>query len=305
MRCASLRIVPTLPNFSHSRSDPVTFTRPADAWRVLSNLLEFQLMSFGGSKGSSKSSTNQQASSTSTETPNNLPYVQQGWDLASKLFGNTNDNGATFNNGRDLAATGANAATGAITGGLNTAGQLANGGTGNAANKYLTPFADGSMNGSNPYFQNTIDLLTQSLRPQVDGNFAASGRYGSGANAHAFADALTKAASGMAYQNYNDSTNRSLQAGQALSANNANSTGQQISALDVLRGLSGQATQPGTSEASLGLTPANTYAGLLQAFGPGGGSQTSNGTSSGTVKGSSSSMGFSFDLSKLFPIPTR
>lgn len=261
-------------------------------------------MSFGASKGSSKSASNQTQSATSSETPNNLPFLQKGWNLADQLFGSASGPaGAAVNGGIGNAAAGANAATGAITGALGTAGNLANGATVNGANQYLTPFANGSMSGNNPYFQNTVDMLAQSLRPQIDGSFGAAGRYGSGANAHAFADALSKQAGGLAYQNYGDMMNRQLSSAGQLSANNTNSTGQQINALDVIRGLGSTAAQPGATEAATGGLPQSLYAQVMSALGAGGGTQNSSGTANGTATGNTNSSGFSANLMDLFKIP--
>lgn len=58
------------------------------------------------------------------------------------------------------------------------------------------------LSAGNPYFQGMVNQLSQTIEPQVDSSFAMNGRTGSGAQANAFASALTNAAANLAYQNY-------------------------------------------------------------------------------------------------------
>jgi hypothetical protein len=258
-------------------------------------------MSLGGGKSTTKQSSQQQqqAAGTQSFTPGNLDQLKVGWNIADQLLG---QNAPAGNNavgqGLNLTQTGANAASGAATSGLSAALGFGNGGTANDANQYLTPFANGSMSGNNPNFQSMVDLLSKSLQPQIDGSFAASGRYGSGANANAFADALTKESGNLAYQNYGDSLNRQLQAGGQLSANNTNATGQSINALDLINGLGSTATGAGGALSAAGYGPSTTFAQILQALGQGGGTGTTSSTGSGTATGKSntSEMGFKASL---------
>jgi hypothetical protein len=75
----------------------------------------------------------------------------------------------------------------------------------NAAQGYDTHLLNGDFLGAgNPYFQNMVGQIGQAIQPQIDSQFNQNGRYGSGASANAFADALAKQAGSLAYQNYGD-----------------------------------------------------------------------------------------------------
>jgi hypothetical protein len=226
--------------------------------------------------------TSSTGASSQTATPNNLAALMQGWGAASGMLDATNGKAADNTNlGLDLMTRGAQAGSDAAIRGLNTAGDIA-GGNVNDANKFLTPFADGSMSGANPHFNNMVASLARSLQPQVDGNFAAAGRYGSGANANAFADALTKQAGDLAYQNYGDSMNRQLNAGSQLSQNNATSTGQRLNALDLINGLTSTAAGAGGAALTAGQQPLRNFAEILGMFGSGGGTTTGTQQQDGT-----------------------
>lgn len=253
----------------------------------------------GGGKNSSKSKTNQLTDTNTynsgTATPNNLPALQQGWNIADQLVSGTAPQGTSLaQTGLNLTGTGANAASGAATSGLNTALQFGNGGTANDANQYLTPFADGSMSGSNPNFQTILDQFARNTQAATDGSFAASGRYGSGANANAFNSAVANEAGQLGYQNYSDSLNRQLQAGQQLSTNNANATGQSITALDLINGLGTTAVGAGAADLAAGNSPALTYAQILQMLGAGGGAATNVGTTNVNNRSTTSNVGKNF-----------
>jgi hypothetical protein len=254
-------------------------------------------MSFTGQKGSSSEKSNQ--TSSQTETPNNLPALQQGWTAAQNLLAGTPASNAAL----ALLTANANNASGAANSGLTTAtNYAAPGATTNPANTYLTPFADGSMTGNNnPAFQNVVDQITRAAQQSTDGGFAASGRYGSGANANAFNSAVANEAGQLGYANYNDSVNRQLTAAQNLSQNNTNSVNQALVALGLVPGLGQASTGAGQAAYGAATAPTTTYADILSLLGSGGG--TTNGTASGTASGTSSSMGFkiapSFSLGPL------
>lgn len=256
------------------------------------------------SKTSGKTSSQQTGtqSASGSATPNNLPALQHGWNIADQLVGATAPQGtALTSSGLDLTGVGANATSGAAVGGLNQALAFgAPGGTTNGANGYLTPFADGSMSGQNPGFQSVLDQFARGAQAATDGSFGASGRYGSGANANAFNSAVANKAGDLTYQNYGDSLARQLAAGQQLSTNNANSTGQSISALDLIHGLGGAATGAGAVATQAGTTPALTFAQILQALGAGGGTTSQTGTTSATGSGKSSSTSMGLDLGSFF-----
>ncbi|MGL4651486.1 MAG: tail fiber domain-containing protein, partial [Caldilineaceae bacterium] len=116
---------------------------------------------------------------------------------------------------------------------------------------------------NNPYFQSMVDQSINAARPSIDSAFASSGRLGSGAHAAAFADAATRAATSLGYQDY--SRERGYQnmaagsagqlaggagqiagmgAGLLSQGAGADATGAQLSALAAqLYGQSGQAAQ--------------------------------------------------------------
>lgn len=254
-------------------------------------------------KNSGKTSQQQQqtASGVSSATPNNLGALQTGWNIADNLVNANAPAGQNaVGNGLALTTTGANAASGAATAGLNTALNIGNGNNTNAANGYLTPFANGSMSGNNPNFQAVLDQFSRGAQSATDGNFAASGRYGSGANANAFNSAVANKAGDLSYQNYGDSLTRQLQASGQLSANNIASGQQQLTALDLINGLGATATGAGGALTAAGNNPALTFAQIIQALGAGGGTGTTSQTSSGTASGKSSSTSTTIDPAKAF-----
>lgn len=262
-------------------------------------------MTFGSNKGSTSNAqnSNYNGSQSQTETPNNLAALQKGWGAASDLLTGSNP---TANSALDLLLKGATSATNAATGATGTAGgYAAPGATTNGANGYLTPFASGAMTGSsNPFFQNLVDQATRSAQQATDGNFAASGRYGSGANANAFNTAVANMAGQLGYSNFNDSLNRQVGAADTLSTNNANSTNQALTALGLIPSLTGATTSAGQAGYSAATAPTTTYADILALLGNGGGTSTgtSSGTSSGTSTGSSSSSGAGFNLGSLINV---
>jgi len=84
----------------------------------------------------------------------------------------------------------------------------------NSANSnQLTSTLNGDyLNSGNPAFQNMVNQVGQAIAPQVDSHFAANGRYGSGANANAFASAMANTAGNLAFQNYGNERQNQLRA---------------------------------------------------------------------------------------------
>lgn len=71
------------------------------------------------------------------------------------------------------------------------------------ANTYAQDVLGGRyLDAGNPHFQGMVNQIGQATRPQIDSQFASAGRYGSGAQANAFADSLTRQAGQLAFQNY-------------------------------------------------------------------------------------------------------
>lgn len=238
----------------------------------------------GGSKGSSNTSSNQQSNSTGTYTPSNLPFLQTGWNTAGSILAPTS--GTTPN----LAATGVNSIAGQVNPTTSAANTGLTFGSGfasgnyadNPANAYLTPYANGSfVNSSNPQFQGVVSQISNALQPQIDGSFAANGRYGSGANANAFASALTNETGNLSYQNYLQQQANQLAAAGQLSTNNSTGRTQQLQGLSLLPGLTTNAFTPGTAALTGAYAPLLAYISAIAA-GNGGGTTNQQGTSSGT-----------------------
>lgn len=68
------------------------------------------------------------------------------------------------------------------------------------------------LNAGNPYFSGMMNTVANDLRPRLDSQFAAAGRYGGGAHQQAMASALADAGSRLAYQNFGDERSRMMQA---------------------------------------------------------------------------------------------
>lgn len=150
----------------------------------------------GKSQGSSSSST----STTNTDMgpwSAQQPYLKFGFNQAQALY---NQGPQTYYPGQTVAAPSANTLAA-----QNATAQRALNGSPvmSSADNYLQNVLNGSyLSAGNPYFQSMISQIGQSLQPQTSSGFEAAGRYGSGAQAAAFADALTQQAGQLAYQNY-------------------------------------------------------------------------------------------------------
>jgi hypothetical protein len=144
------------------------------------------------------------SSSGSTSTTTNLgpwapqqPYLTYGFQQARNLF---DAGGPSYYPGAAVASPSADtlAAQRAI-----AQRALAGSPVLRSADDYLQNSLNGNyLSAGNPYFQGMVSQLGQSLQPQIASGFEAAGRYGSGSQAAAFADALSKQASQLAYQNY-------------------------------------------------------------------------------------------------------
>jgi hypothetical protein len=133
----------------------------------------------------------------------------------------------------------------------------------------------------------------------VDGQFAAAGRYGSGANANAFNTALTNQAGQLGYQNFSDSLNRQVNAAGQLSQNNTNSTNAALAALGLVPGLSTAAADAGSNLYGGATAPLTTFANIISMLGSGGGTTTGTQNSSTTGKTSGTGLGFSLSAKDL------
>lgn len=250
------------------------------------NQQQQQQQSQGQFQQQNQQQTGQTAQAGSTVT-NNFPYLTQGWGAASDFLNGSGANTDTVNSGVSQVGQGTAATTSSAISALEKLLAFGSGGTANPANDYLTPFANGSMTGANnPAFQQMVDQIGRSIQPAVDGSFAASGRYGSGANANAFNSAMADEAGKLAYQDYTDSLNRQVQASGALGQNNATATAQALEALGLIPQVGSAASTAGGNAISAGAAPLVTFADLIAALGSGGNTTSVAGTSNQAATGS-------------------
>lgn len=111
--------------------------------------------------------------------------------------------------------------------GMNTLDSIAGNGAGTGAygdvfrgianNSSIDPQAGGLLRSvaagehltdRNPFFQQQVDNSIAAARPSMDSAFASTGRLGSGAQAAAFADAATRTAGNLGYQDYSAERSR-------------------------------------------------------------------------------------------------
>lgn len=84
-----------------------------------------------------------------------------------------------------------------------------------AKDQVAATLAGDYLDAGNPYFAGMMQNVGQAIRPQFDAQFAKAGRYGSGAHAAAFADALARAGTEAAYQNWGQERDNMLKAASA------------------------------------------------------------------------------------------
>lgn len=135
------------------------------------------------------------------------PYLQQGYQGAQNLYQNytpqyyPNSTVADMNNDQ----------SGALNSIYNFG--MAPSASATAANNFATDTLNGNyLSAGNPYFGGMVNQIAQSVQPQVDSQFEAAGRYGSGAAANAFASALTNQAGQLAFNNYTNEQNNQIKA---------------------------------------------------------------------------------------------
>ena len=85
------------------------------------------------------------------------------------------------------------------------------------AQGYLTPYANGSMVGKNPYLNDIIAANQQATQNAVNSNFSKAGRYGSGAYASALGTALGNIDANLRYNDYGNQQANQLNAISGLS----------------------------------------------------------------------------------------
>ncbi len=102
--------------------------------------------------------------------------------------------------------------------------ELASGPGANPGFSDLAPFSSGALlSAGNPYFQGAFNTAANAVTPGTLAPFIGAGRYGSGASDAAEASALTNAATGLAFKNYDTMAPLSEAAG--ASAGNLWNTG--------------------------------------------------------------------------------
>lgn len=152
-------------------------------------------MSLGGGTGSGGSTV---GTTTSSNTPWNSTQLQDVFSQAKTQFGNgqgyqyyPNSTVVPLSNQTETALQNTEARAGQaspiISGAQSNLGQTLNG---------------DFLSAGNPNFQAMVDRIGNTVRPKLDAQFGAAGRYGSGAHANAAASALTDATASLAYQNY-------------------------------------------------------------------------------------------------------
>ncbi len=153
-----------------------------------------------------------------------------------------------------------------------------------AGNQQIGDTLNGSyLSSGNPYFGQMVSQIGDAIRPQIAAPFEAAGRYGSGASSQAFADALSRQAGQLAYQNYGAER------------------GNQITTANNLPSYTAGLTQPGQAQLTAGYTPLNQFTQQLSTLKPGTlGSygQSSGSNTSGIGTGDKSTFGVKAGASK-------
>jgi len=109
-----------------------------------------------------------------------------------------------------------NAATGLLNGG---GAQANDAGISNNLASYkglLSPYASGSMIGSNPALKAQLDQIASDVSSQVNGQFAAAGRDGSGYNQQALARGIAQGEAPVIASQYNTDVDRALNAANSI-----------------------------------------------------------------------------------------
>lgn len=166
-----------------------------------------------GGGGSSQPSGNTTTTQTNTPWGGQQPYLQDVMAHASDLYNQSLPGGqggpqyfpdstvAQFTPGQSGGLN--NLVNFGLQGGSSSVG---------AANGALTNIENGNMlSAGNPYFGGMVKSISDAVAPQVNAQFAANGRAGSGANQQAFDSTLTNAVAPLAFQNYTSGLNNIVQ----------------------------------------------------------------------------------------------
>lgn len=115
------------------------------------------------------------------------------------------------------------------------------GGVANPAIEYLEPTARGDfLSVENPYFSDVVESVYNEVRPRVDTQFEAGGRYGSGAHRGMMTKALGDITADLAYRNYQDERGRQLGAAGTIGGLSEGDIARRFAAGQVLGDVYGQ-----------------------------------------------------------------
>ena len=172
------------------------------------------------------------SSSTQTSTSQATPYAGAQPGLTSALSGlnglagnaglNATESGAinqlvsNAQAGNPYAALTGTSATGLLSGGGAQANDAAISGNLGNFQKQLTPYADGSMIGSNPALQGQLDQIATDTTKQVNDAAAAAGRSGSPEATQALARGIAQGEAPVIAGQYNTDVGNQLNAANAL-----------------------------------------------------------------------------------------
>lgn len=200
-------------------------------------------MSLGG--GTSDSSQNTQSSQNfaQTQTGNQSGQYANGPVNAQQLLDALSSAQGLYQGGNQLTNAGLS--------GISTAAQnqTANYGAGDQA---LGKFLGGDyINQGNPYQDQLVQSLTNSIAPAVGAQFEGNGRYGSPLSQYTTASAVANAAAPLAYGTFNQQT------------------GNQLQALNSLPSYTQGAFNPSQAQITAGYTPINQYVNQLASLKPG------------------------------------
>jgi hypothetical protein len=168
----------------------------------------------------SSAPSNTTQTTTSTPWAAQQPYLEQGFQAASNLYNNYTPQyypGSTVSPLNSQQTTGLNSI---YNYGMNGSP------VSNAANTEQADTLNGDyLSAGNPYFQQMSNSIAATVTPQVESQYEAAGRYGSGDAANATASALSNEEGQLAFQNYGNERSIQQQAAfNAPSINNQNLT---------------------------------------------------------------------------------
>lgn len=174
------------------------------------------------------------------------PAMNAAWSLGND---GTAAGAAIQNSGTGLLANGAQNFAGMgtmqnIAGGQYLNGPQSGGAMGQQGANVLNRTANGAYTQQqNPHLQGMLTNVLNAARPTIQGQFAAAGRTGSGAEANALADASVNAAANLGYQDYSRERGLQQQAATTLGQMDLSAFGMDSNNRNFALGQMGQAAQ--------------------------------------------------------------